>query len=318
MLTIPLSGPVMASSQPIIIDLFMGEPVHLKTMLDDLAGTRIVYIGEIHTIKRHHELQTQILRDLADRGLKMAVGLEMFSREQQPVLDKWQQGSGSVDRLIDELGKEHWTNLRDYAQLLTSARELKIPIIGLNARDKLVRKVAREGIEGLSEEERKELPSGLSEINPLNDRLLRLRLRVHKAFQDKSLDRIVAAQALRDATMANAVAEFLASPDGKDSLMVVIAGNGHVNYGLGIPERVQKMNGLPFRIILPTESGELVLSEEEKRQSVPVDVTHEDLKFIRVPIADYLHVVPLNESAPDTGTEDVAFAPTVNNYSGLC
>jgi uncharacterized iron-regulated protein len=293
----------MASSQPIIIDLLMGEPVPLEMMVDDLSQTRIVYIGEFHTITRHHQLQTQLLRALSDRGLKLALGMEMFSREQQPVLDKWRQGSDSVDSLIDELGKERWTNLKDYAQLLTAARELKIPIIGLNARDSLVRKVAREGIGALSEGERKDLPAGLSEINPLNDRLLRLRLKVHKAFQEKSLDRIVLAQTLRDATMANAVAGFLDSPGGKDHLMVVIAGNGHINYGFGIPERTHKLTGLPHRIILPTESGELVLSEEEKRQAMPVHITHEDLKFIRTPIADYLHVIPLKESPPDSGSE---------------
>lgn len=313
MLTILQSGPVMASSEPIIIDLLIGEPVPLTTMLEDLSAVRIVYVGEIHTIERHHQLQTQILGALAERGVKPALGMEMFSREQQPVLDKWREGNADINALIRELGKEHWTNLRDYGRLLTSAREMKIPIIGLNARDKLVRKMAREGIEGLSENERKELPPGFSEINPLNDRLLRLRLKVHKAFEDKSLDRIVLAQALRDATMATAVAKFLDSPEGKDRLMLVVAGNGHVNYGFGIPERVQKLNGLPYRIILPTESGELVLSEEEKRQSLPVHITHEDLKFIRVPIADYLHVIPLKESSVDSDTEHLASADHANN-----
>jgi len=299
----------MASSQSIIIDVLMGEPVPLEMMLEDVSTVRIVYVGEIHTIKRHHQLQAQILRALAEKGIKPVLGMEMFSRQQQPVLDKWLKGFESVDDLINELGKEHWTNLRDYTDLLVSARDLKIPIVGLNAPDKLVRKVAREGIEGLSEEERKGLPPGLSEINPLNDRLLRLRLKVHKAFEEKSLDRIVLAQALRDATMATAVAEFLDTPQGKDRLMAVVAGNGHINYGFGIPERVQKANGLPYRIILPSESGELVLSEEEKRQSVPVHITHEDLKFIRVPIADYLHVIPLKVSGAGNGSEDVALAP---------
>jgi uncharacterized iron-regulated protein len=303
----------MASSDPIIIDVLMGEPVPLQTMLEDLSAVRIVYIGEIHTIKRHHQLQTRLLRALSDRGLKLALGMEMFSREQQPILDKWSKGAADIDALIRELGKEHWTNLRDYGSLLKSAREMKIPIVGLNAQDKLVRKVAREGIEGLSESERRELPTHLLEINPLNDRLLRLRLKVHKAFEDKSLDRIVLAQALRDATMATAAAKFLDSPEGKDRLMVVVAGNGHVNYGFGIPERLRKLNGLPYRIILPTESGELVLSEEEKRQSLPVQITHEDLKFIRVPIADYLHVIPLKESSVDSNTEDLALAGNASN-----
>ncbi len=290
---IPIEGQALDSGHPFIIDLLMGEPVEIKTMLDDLAEARIIYLGEIHTIARHHKLQTEMLKLLNERGLKLALGMEMFSVERQPILDRWLAGKQTVNDLIRELGKEHWTNLKDYESVLTTARNLGIPIAGLNAPDKLVHKIAREGVAGLSPEEKDSLPKDLEQINPLNDRLLRLRLRVHKAFQDKSLDNIVLAQALRDATMARAVMEFLESPAGKDSTMLVIAGTGHVNYGFGIPERVKARLDLPFRIIVASESGELVLSEEEIRQTAPIHLTHKDLEFIQKPIADYLHVIPL-------------------------
>ncbi|HTY24839.1 MAG TPA: ChaN family lipoprotein [Desulfomonilaceae bacterium] len=280
-----------------IIDLIMGEPVAVETMLDDLAGVRIVYLGEIHTIARHHQLQTDILKSLCEREMKPALGMEMFSEEQQTTLDRWLSGKQRITELIKQLGKEHWTNLQDYESLLTSARELGVPVIALNAPDRLVRKVAREGLAGLSPEEQASLPEGFEQINPLNDKLLRLRLRVHKAFQEKSLDNIVLAQSLRDATMARAVVRFLDSPGGKDRSMLVVAGSGHLNYGFGIPERVKQRLDLPFRIILASESGELVLSEEEQGQMVPIHLTHNDLEFIQKPIADYLHVIPLKEEA---------------------
>ncbi|MGO9568003.1 MAG: ChaN family lipoprotein [Desulfomonilaceae bacterium] len=297
-LTMCSSTTVLADSEPFIIDLYMGEPVPQDVMLDDLSAVRIVYLGEIHTIARHHELQVEILRGLLDRDLKVAVGMEMFSRESQPILDRWQTGNQSVADLILELRREHWTNLQDYEKVLTLARERHVPIVGLNARDTLVRKVAREGLDGLTESEKREIPAGVEKINPLQDRLLRLRLRVHKAFEKASLDRIVLAQALRDETMAETVSGFLDTSDGKNRLMLVIAGSGHVNYGFGIPERVQSRNSLPYRIVMPTESGELVLTEAEKRQSVPVDITHEDLRFIPTPIADYLQAVPLKKERP--------------------
>ncbi len=280
---------------PLIIDVIMGEPVPVEMMLDDLAGVRIVYLGEVHTIARHHQFQTDILKSLCGRGLKPALGMEMFSGEQQTELDRWLSGMQRITELIKQLGKDHWTNLQDYESLLTTARELGVPVIALNASDKLVRKVAREGSAGLSFEERASLPEDFEQINPLNDRLLRLRLRVHKAFQAKSLDNIVLAQSLRDATMARAVVRFLDSSAGKGRSMLVIAGSGHLNYGFGIPERVKERLDLQFRIILASESGELVLSEAEERQTAPVHLTHNDLEFIQKPIADYLHVIPLKE-----------------------
>jgi uncharacterized iron-regulated protein len=285
------------SDSPFIVDVLMGEPVDMETMLDDLAEARIIYLGEIHTIARHHKLQTDVLKRLKERGLKLALGLEMFSTDQQVIVDRWLAGKQGINELIRELGKEHWTNLKDYEPVLTTARDFGIPVIGLNAPDKLVRKLAREGLAGLSPEDKMSLPGDLEQINPLNDRLLRLRLRVHKAFEDKSLHNIVLAQCLRDATMARAVVEFLKAPKGKDTTMLIIAGTGHLNYGFGIPERVSRRLNIPFRIILASESGELVLSEEEKRQMAPVHLTHKDLEFIRKPIADYLHVIPWKEES---------------------
>jgi uncharacterized iron-regulated protein len=292
---IPAEAQALDSDSPLIIDVLMGEPVTMETLLDDLVEARIIYLGEIHTIARHHKLQTEILKELHQRGLKPALGMEMFSVKQQPALDLWLSGKQDLNHLIRELGKEHWTNLKDYESVLTSARDLGIPVIGLNASDRLVRRIAREGLAGLSPEEKASLPEDLEQINPLHDRLLRLRLRVHKAFEDKSLHNIVLAQALRDSTMARAVAEFLNSPKGKDSAMLVIAGSGHLNYGFGVPERVSRRLNVPFRIILASESGELVLSEQEMRQMAPIHITHKDLEFIRKPIADYLSVIPLKE-----------------------
>ena len=77
-LTMCSSTTALADSEPFIIDLYMGEPVPQDVMLDDLSTVRIVYLGEIHTIARHHELQAEILRGLSDRDVKLAVGMEMF------------------------------------------------------------------------------------------------------------------------------------------------------------------------------------------------------------------------------------------------
>jgi len=285
----------MGDCQPLIIDLLFGEPISIKTMLDDLATVKIIYLGEIHSIPRHHEIQTQILRQLTDRQIELSLGMEMFSENQQPFLEKWQHGREDVGDLIKELGKDHWTNLQDYKSVLLQARDLGIPIFGLNAPDGLVRKVAQEGLDSVDNREDYGLQEEARNINPLYERLLRLRLQVHKSFKDRSLDRIVLAQSFRDATMARAVTRILNSPKGENRVVIVIAGTGHLNYGFGIPERVHQQTGLPFRIILPSESGELDLSEEEKRQSVPARINHQDLAFIGIPIADYLHAVPLKE-----------------------
>ncbi len=97
-------GTGLASSASFMVDLLMGEPIPMETLLEDVAHVRVVYVGEIHTIARHHELQTAILRGLAERNPKLALGMEMFTQEQQPILDRWQNGSEDFSALMRDLG----------------------------------------------------------------------------------------------------------------------------------------------------------------------------------------------------------------------
>jgi uncharacterized iron-regulated protein len=291
-----LGAMAFAEGEPVIVDVYQGEPVDSDTMMEDLTQVRIVYLGEIHTIADHHRLQEQILEALGSAETPLAMGMEMFSVDQQAIVDSWLKGAGSVDDLLNKLGVERWTNLKDYEAILLSIRKLGIPLVALNAPDHLVKGVAAHGTEHLTAAEKSLIPPDFQKVNPDYDRLLRLRLRVHKAFEHMSLDRIVNAQALRDSVMADAANKFLSSEKGKDRRMVIIAGSGHLNYGFGVPERLQSLNGLSHRIILPSESGKLVLSEEELRQAAPTHITHEDLKFIKTPIADYLYVIPFQQT----------------------
>ena len=292
----------MSDCPSVIMDMLAGEPIPFDEMMDDLATVRIVYVGEVHTIELHHVLQAKILDQLAHRNIKLALGMEMFAARRQGILDRWQKGNESVKNLMSQLGPDHWTNLQDYEPLLNSARKLGIPILGLNAEDRLVRQVAWKGLDGLSESEKRMVPPGVTPVNPLNDRLLRLRLKVHRAFEHMGLHNVVLAQALRDQTMATTVVRFLDSPAGKGRSMLVVTGTGHVNYGLGIPSRVERMKKISRRIVVLSESGRLVLTEAEKRESVPIEITHADLEFIGRPIADYVYALPLKTKSrpPDS------------------
>ncbi len=286
-----------AKCPAILVDLVLGEPVSLDYALEDIVKSRIVYLGEHHTIARHHKFQLDIIKGLSEKGVELAVGLEMFSTEQQQALNEWSQSRAKIDDLAAKLGVEKWTNLKDYSEILEYAREVEAPILGLNAPDALVRKVAREGLEGLTEAQQKGIPKDVDDINPQYEKLLRLKLRVHKAFQEKKLERIILAQALRDSVMSKTILDFLETPAAKGRTMIVIAGGGHINYGFGIPERVSKYLDAPYRILLPSESGELVLTEQELRHAAPIEITHADLGFIRTRIADYLSVLPLVEDS---------------------
>jgi uncharacterized iron-regulated protein len=79
-------------------------------------------------------------------------------------------------------------------------------------------------------------------------------------------------------------------------LVLVLCGAGHVAYGLGLPSRVRRrLPGVKARVVLFSESEEVRLSPEEKAQSRAIEITHEQLRELRQPVADYLWAKPLGE-----------------------
>jgi len=43
------------------MDAARGEPITFDSLLDELQSTRVIYLGEHHTVARHHEFQQAIL-----------------------------------------------------------------------------------------------------------------------------------------------------------------------------------------------------------------------------------------------------------------
>jgi len=74
------------------VDVYQGEPVPYEEVLEDLTTVRTIYLGERHTLQRHHEMQAKILNDLAQKGLPLALGLEQMESSQQSHLDRYNQG----------------------------------------------------------------------------------------------------------------------------------------------------------------------------------------------------------------------------------
>jgi hypothetical protein len=93
--------------------------------------------------------------------------------------------------------------------------------------------------------------------------------------------------------MSHYVVEYLHSDEGSDKTIVVLAGSGHMAYGYGIPARVAMKFDLPYRIIVPTGSGDIEFKEAWRKYIEPTELTHEDYTFIQRPISNFIYLVPL-------------------------
>lgn len=201
-------------------------------------AAQVILVGEQHDQAAHHELQASIIRSLRARGERLAVGLEMVDWSKQAVLDRLNRREIDVDGLFAALRwEESWgfgTEL--YRPIFDAGLDAGALFLGLNAPRQLVRAVAKQGVDGLSEEERANLP----ELD-LGDATHRAE--IEAVFQHHhpptgaggAFERFYAAQVLWDETMAEQTVKALVG--GREKI-VVIVGVGHVAGYRGVPNRI--------------------------------------------------------------------------------
>jgi uncharacterized iron-regulated protein len=234
--------------EPAVVDLSLMKKLYSVT---EAASTKkIVYLGEYHDRFSHHNIQLQVIRDLYTKNPMLAIGMEMFQRPFQSTLDDYMCGVIDEREFLKraEYFKRWGFDYNLYKPILDFARRERIPVVALNLRKEITEKVSKEGMDALTDEERKELPVETD----FSDEDYRYRIRQafdqHQGKEEKDFVNFLQAQVLWDETMAESIDGYLKlNPDRR---MAVIAGGGHLVYGDGIPKRAFRRNGLPYLIVL--------------------------------------------------------------------
>jgi uncharacterized iron-regulated protein len=287
------------------IDLMRGEEVSDEDVLADLTGAGAIYVGEAHTIQRHHAVQLRLLQELFARGRPLVLCLEQLEARDQPAVDRYNRREIDFATLAQEINwAKKWGNYADYRPLCEFARDHRIPVRGLNAPADVIRAISRGGgLAKLPAEQRAHLPAEIFTDDPVYERLMNLELAVHMAAMDPSrLRPMFEAQAARDETMAANVVAARQSPGEPARTAFVVVGAGHMRFGLGTAERARRRDpALVERLVLITESGQLQMSAADKAVSREVTVSHADHRAIGRPPGDYLRVLPRRAAALPPG-----------------
>ncbi len=244
-------------------------------ILAQLAQANIVYLGEIHDSLADHKAQLEIIQALYQERKKVAIALEMFQRPFQPVLDSYLAGEIREEELRQQSEyAERWGyDWEFYAPILRFAKAHQLPVLALNTPSEVTRKVAKQGLESLTAEERRYLPP-LAEIDTSNSAYRQMLEEIFLQHahggqgNSKALDLFVTAQVLWDETMAEKIADFYLANE--DYLIVVLAGRGHIIYDYGIPSRVERrLSNISFKDY-SVFVGELAEGENQQGQA-PAD-----------------------------------------------
>ena len=273
-----------------IVHVATGEKITFSQLADSFDGAWIIYVGEVHSNRESHELELQVLKEFYKRNNgNIAIGMEMFKRPHQEVLDKWTSGKISEKELLysTDWDYEWGYDYNHYKEIMDFIRDNKIPVVALNITKEFGKTIRKKGIEGLSEEERKTLPE-IDTTDVYHRKYLERILKSHgHGDTDMSglFEKFYQVQCVWEDVMADSITGYLSSPQAKGKKLLVFVGGGHIIYHFGVPKRVYRTNHLPY----------LTIETYEKRTLNP-DNDH-PLFTGDIPLqpADYVKVVQLPE-----------------------
>ncbi len=268
--------------------LDLRQSTSLGGILPELASARVVFVGERHDSYAHHLSQLDIIKRLHQLNPQIAIGMEMFQQPYQSFLDDYVAGSISEKEMLQGTEwYERWRHdYRLYQPVLQFAREQKIPVIALNMQREITEKVAKSGLDGLSEQDKASLPRNIDKSDQVYEARLRLIFHQHPHAEGREFNHFLEVQLLWDESMAQQVSDYLkANPDRQ---MIVLAGSGHLMYGSGVPNRVKRELGAEQFIVLP----------------------YDDLP-VKPGITDFL-IYPAMASLPPRGLMGVMMGPSDN------
>jgi len=246
---------VLSQAQSMV--LRPGKTEVLADIFTELRRNRVVFVGEQHDRFAHHLNQLQVIQALHAAGEKIGVGMEMFQAPFQPVIDAYL--AGEINERTFLARSEYYDRWRYdyhlYKPIIDFLKANQIPLVALNVSGDISRQTGRKGLDSLSPEQRRQVPGRLD----FSDETYRKDLKqvYDQHGSEAGLDEFnyfYQAQTLWDEAMASAAARWLA--DNPQKKLVVLAGNGHLRYKYGIPQRLYRRAGQPYAVIVQDEEIE--------------------------------------------------------------
>ena len=244
--------------------------VSFDEMMAQAIKSPLIYVGETHDNVIHHQIQEKVLRAVYDKNSaetakangktrKIALGMEMFQRPYQSIMDDYLSGKISEPEMLRQT--EYYTrwvfDWSMYQPLVNFAKAQGLKVVALNAPREITKKVTKSGLASLTEEERKLLPEKIDTANKNHRDYVYERFKPHikmGMFTEEAFDKFYESQCLWEDTMADSAAGYFKNaPTGQE---VVVVGGGHIIYRFGIPERAKWRTQMNYASILCVEVAE--------------------------------------------------------------
>jgi uncharacterized iron-regulated protein len=215
-----------------------GQSLSLTQVADNVEKADIVLIGEWHSHPGVHRFQTELLNQLASRH-SVALSMEQFSRDAQPVVNQYLAGDIGEDTLKRRANA--WDNYNgSYRPLIELAKQRQFDVIAANAPKRMVSCIGRQGLaylDKLPDQQRQWFAATIDTQDSPYKR--QFKANMHHGTPTQTDDQF-AAQLAWDATMAESMVDYHARHP--DTQIVHIAGRFHIAEGLGTAAQLKARN----------------------------------------------------------------------------
>jgi len=232
-----------------------------ETMLADLARADVVFLGEQHDDPNTHRLELAVLEGLTRRRVPVVLGLEMFERDVQPVLDQYIAGKISEEQFLG--GSRPWPRYAtDYRPLVEFAKSHQIPVLASDVPRRIASEVSKSGmsvVEGLGADRAlaaRDIHCPTS--GAYYERFMEAMGGGHPQTVGNSnaaetrakTDWFYLAQCLKDETMAESIADAWQKNYGRRAAVVHVNGSFHTDYAQGTAAAtVNRMGGRRVAVV---------------------------------------------------------------------
>jgi aminopeptidase YwaD len=242
------------------------QEVSIDSVISEMKDSDVLFYGEEHNDSVTHYLEKTVFEKLNSRfGDKLALSMEMFDRDVQPVMDEYLK-----DYIREKNFKKDarvWSNYRDYRPMVELAKSKHLDVVCANGPSRYANLAGRKGqgiLKELSPESKRffaPLPYDTAQ-GKYYDKLLEMSghspagktdtAKVKAPPMGMGAFNLIVSQSLWDATMAYSIAEYLKKNKGKKVFQV--NGRFHSDQGFAIVSQLKKYNSKLKPLIISSGS----------------------------------------------------------------
>ena len=246
----------------------LNKEVSLNDVVEDMKNYNVLFFGEEHNDSVGHYLESTLFDMLYKKyGNSMALSMEMFDRDVQPVMNEYL--GGFIREKNFSKDARVWNNYRDYKPMVELAKANKLDVICANAPSRYTNLAGRKGQKALMElpAASKKYFATLPYDTATGKYYEKLQEMSGHGLSKNDTSKVKAppmggmgsfnlimAQSLWDATMAYSIAEYLKV--NKLKKVMQVNGRFHSDEGFAIVTQLKKQNPALKVLILSTGSDE--------------------------------------------------------------